>query len=211
MGGLARGATPGGGRRRIACGRAMAGATPGGGRKTTRPLDPPPVIAPGVVGISNRRLVPRVPSRAERSIDTDASPRIAGAAGLPVLTPSAIAGAAPRMNAAAVKATGAHRLDVRSSASLPDAANLMRFTFRPPHILRWPILRNSYSAQLLRAALKAKAVEKSSLWPLSPGPNVQQALRARQQIQTQRLHSARYRRREVNFGLTKGLALHHKV
>ncbi len=145
MGGLASGETPGGGRSRIACGRAMAGATPGGGRKTTRPLDPPPVIPPGVVGISNRRLVPRVPSRAERSIDTDASPRIAGAAGLPVLTPSAIAGETPNRNAAAVKATGAQRLDVRSSASLPDAANLMRFTFRPPHILRWPILRSSYS------------------------------------------------------------------
>lgn len=158
-GALVMGVTPGGGRRRTTCGRAMAGATPGGGRSTTRPLDPPPVMAPGApgaVGTSNRRPLPRVPSRADRSIETEPSVRTVDLAGLPVATPSARAGATPKSNAAAVSAIGDHRLDDRRSFAFPVAAYLMRLTFRPPHILRWPARRCCCARRFRPKPLKSR-------------------------------------------------------
>ena len=166
----AYGVTPGGGRRRTGCGRLMAGATPAGGRNITRPLEPP-LGVPGA-GTKRRR---GAASSAERSTETEAFPRTAGTAGFAVATPSAAAGIAARRTAAMDKAAGDHRLEVRRRLPRAVSAYLMRFTFRPPHILRWPFWRLS--------ALRPKPLKRHCFGPSSPGPNVQQPLWPRQLIQ----------------------------
>jgi hypothetical protein len=67
-------------------------------------------------------------SSAERSMETDAFPRMAG---LAVATPSAAAGVTARRIAAIDKAAGDQRLVVRKRLPRAVSAYLMRFTFRP--------------------------------------------------------------------------------
>lgn len=169
----------------------MDGAIPAGGRNTTRPLAPPGAIvgaglpAPG----TSRRRPEFAPSSAERSIETDALLRIAGAAGFAVGIPSARAGEATARSTA-----NDHKLDVRRSFPLL-VAFLMRFTFGPQHYYDGPRL----------LARMAKAVEKSSVWPLSLRPKLQQPLRPIQLIRDLERDSARYKPQAVNGGLTKGV------